>query len=72
MQADPPSLCRGEWTSVKHTLGLAHPNLPYFKHADLSLTQSAAILHYVARTWAPATSRLRFTHAFIEIWRWLC
>jgi len=39
---------RSAWTSVKPTLGLAYPNLPYLIDGDLKLTQSNAIARYVA------------------------
>jgi glutathione S-transferase len=40
---------REQWTSEKHKLGLDFPNLPYWIDSDVKLTQSAAILHHVAR-----------------------
>jgi hypothetical protein len=40
---------REKWLSVKHTLGLDFPNLPYFIDGDLKLTQSDAILLHVAK-----------------------
>jgi len=47
-QGDPPEYSRDEWTSVKYTLGLDFPNLPYFIEGDLKLTQSKAIIRYLA------------------------
>eukprot|EP00347_Sterkiella_histriomuscorum_P010535 403375911 len=35
------------WTSVKHTLGLDFPNLPYLIDGDVKITESQAILRYV-------------------------
>jgi len=39
---------RAEWTTVKDTLGLPFPNLPYFIDESVKLTQSNAILIYIA------------------------
>ncbi|GAA30025.2 glutathione S-transferase [Clonorchis sinensis] len=41
--------CDGEkWQNDKHNLGLELPNLPYYKDGNFSLTQSLAILRYIA------------------------
>ncbi|XP_071043426.1 glutathione S-transferase Mu 2 isoform X2 [Parasteatoda tepidariorum] len=40
---------RQEWLKVKNTLGLAFPNLPYYIDGDVKLSQSIAILRYLAR-----------------------
>jgi len=37
------------WFSIKHNLGLDFPNLPYFIDGDIKVTQSNAILRYIAR-----------------------
>merc|ERR1712045_242500 len=37
------------WHSVKHTLGLDFPNLPYYVDGDCKITQSNAIMRYIAR-----------------------
>ncbi|KAH6934279.1 hypothetical protein HPB50_022859 [Hyalomma asiaticum] len=39
----------GEWLREKYTLGLRFPNLPYYIDEDVRLTQSLAILRYLAR-----------------------
>jgi len=44
---------REEWNSVKNKIGLDLPNLPYLIDGDLKLTQSNAILHYVASQYQP-------------------
>ncbi|BFZ08945.1 hypothetical protein BsWGS_11984 [Bradybaena similaris] len=44
-----PEFSREEWLSVKFTLGLDFPNLPYYIDDDVKLTQSNAILRYLAR-----------------------
>jgi glutathione S-transferase len=36
------------WYSVKHELGLDFPNLPYWIEGDIQLTQSGAILRFLA------------------------
>ena len=41
------------WFSVKQTLGLDFPNLPYFFDGDVNLTETAAIMKYIARKWSP-------------------
>ncbi|XP_013920029.1 PREDICTED: glutathione S-transferase 2-like [Thamnophis sirtalis] len=38
-----------EWTSVKEKLGLDFPNLPYLIDGDRKISQSNAILRYIAR-----------------------
>ncbi|CAG2116367.1 unnamed protein product [Medioppia subpectinata] len=38
-----------EWKLVKYTLDLDFPNLPYYIDGDLKLSQSVAILRYLAR-----------------------
>ncbi|GFS39619.1 glutathione S-transferase Mu 1 [Nephila pilipes] len=40
---------KDDWIKEKFTLGLDFPNLPYYIEGDLKLTQSSAILRYVAR-----------------------
>lgn len=53
---DPPSVCssRGttgwtQWTSEKNKLGLDFPNLPYLIDGETKISQSNAILRYLAR-----------------------
>merc|ERR1711990_277543 len=46
---DAPGYSQSEWTDVKDHLELAIPNLPYLVHGELRLTQSNAILRYLAR-----------------------
>ncbi|KAL1480342.1 hypothetical protein MTO96_051104 [Rhipicephalus appendiculatus] len=38
-----------EWLNEKPTLGLRFPNLPYYMDDDVKITQSLAILRYLAR-----------------------
>ena len=48
-----PEHNKDAWFSVKPTLGLDFPNLPYLFDGDLNLTESMAIHKYIARKWAP-------------------
>ncbi|VDD76316.1 unnamed protein product [Mesocestoides corti] len=43
-----PTFDLSDWFSVKFSLGLDFPNLPYFIDGDVKLTQSSAILEYIA------------------------
>jgi len=44
-----PDYDRTEWMDEKYKLGLDFPNLPYYIDGDVKITQSAAILKYIAR-----------------------
>lgn len=46
-QGDAPEFSRDAWLSVKNTLGLAFPNLPYYIDGDIKITQSNSILRYI-------------------------
>nr|ABF67506.1 glutathione-S-transferase isoform 1 [Haliotis discus discus]ABO26599.1 mu class glutathione-s-transferase [Haliotis discus discus] len=48
-QGDAPEYSRESWTKVKFTLGLPIPNLPYYVDGNIKITQSNAILRYIAR-----------------------
>ena len=52
-QGGEPDFSRQSWLDVKFTLGLDFPNLPYFIDGDYSMTESAAIMKYIAKKWAP-------------------
>jgi glutathione S-transferase len=52
-QGDGPDFSRECWVSVKQSLGLAFPDLPYFIDADVKLTESSAIIRHVARKYGP-------------------
>ena len=39
--------------NVKDTLGLQFPNLPYFLDGDLKLTETNAIMKYIAAKYGP-------------------
>ncbi len=47
-QGDGPEFSGEAWLSVKPTLGLDFPNLPYLIHGDLKLTESQALCRYIA------------------------
>ncbi|XP_050693154.1 glutathione S-transferase Mu 4-like isoform X2 [Eriocheir sinensis] len=44
-----PDYDKSCWFSVKETLGVDFPNLPYYFDGDTKVTQSNAILRYIAR-----------------------
>eukprot|EP00795_Rhopilema_esculentum_P002478 gene2478-18140_t len=46
---DGPTFDKSGWTSVKDSLGLDFPNLPYYIDGDVKITQSNAILRYIGR-----------------------
>eukprot|EP00004_Rigifila_ramosa_P018916 TRINITY_DN4761_c0_g1_i1.p2 TRINITY_DN4761_c0_g1~~TRINITY_DN4761_c0_g1_i1.p2 ORF type:complete len:234 (-),score=62.84 TRINITY_DN4761_c0_g1_i1:48-656(-) len=48
-QDGPPTFSRDAWLSEKHTLGLDFPNLPYLIDGEVKLTESSAIMGYIAR-----------------------
>ncbi|KAM7539417.1 hypothetical protein Aperf_G00000053092 [Anoplocephala perfoliata] len=43
-----PEFDRSDWFSKKYTLGLDFPNIPYYIDGGFKLTQSSAILEYIA------------------------
>ncbi|XP_046839864.1 glutathione S-transferase Mu 1-like [Xenia sp. Carnegie-2017] len=45
----PPGCHREAWLKEKENLGLDFPNLPYFIDGDTKITQSSAIIRYIAR-----------------------
>ena len=53
-QGDAPEFSRECWLSVKPTLGLDFPNLPYLFHGDVKITESQAMMRYVANEFGPA------------------
>ncbi|XP_075469709.1 glutathione S-transferase Mu 1-like isoform X2 [Ascaphus truei] len=44
-----PDYDKSQWLDVKETLGLDFPNMPYLLDGDVKLSQSNAILRYIAR-----------------------
>ncbi|XP_042206615.1 glutathione S-transferase Mu 1-like [Homarus americanus] len=45
----PPTYDKTCWFSVKYNLGFDFPNLPYYIDGDVKITQTVAILRYIAR-----------------------
>ena len=52
-QGDAPDFDRSTWLNVKDTLGLQFPNLPYFLDGELKLTETNAIMKYIAAKYGP-------------------
>jgi len=48
-QGDGPEFSREAWYSVKQTLGLPFPNLPYYLDDGVKITQSNSIIRYIAK-----------------------
>jgi len=44
---------RSDWLNEKNNLGMEFPNLPYLFDEDVKLTESIAIMKYVAKKWKP-------------------
>ncbi|XP_063811262.1 glutathione S-transferase Mu 5-like [Pseudophryne corroboree] len=49
MVGEAPDYDKSQWLDEKEKLGLDFPNLPYLLDGDIKLTQSNAILRYIAR-----------------------
>ncbi|KAK2722664.1 glutathione S-transferase Mu 5-like [Artemia franciscana] len=49
-----PSYDKSCWFDTKHSLGLDFPNLPYYIDGDVKITQSNAILRFIARKYDPS------------------
>jgi len=41
------------WTDVKETMGMEYPNLPYLIDGQTKISETAAILQYIAKKWRP-------------------
>ena len=52
-QGDAPNFSRDSWLNDKYQLGLDFPNLPYFVHGDVKITETLAIHKYIAGMWGP-------------------
>ena len=48
-----PDFSREDWNSVKFTLGLKYPNLPYFIDGEVGLTETFAIMKYIVNKYKP-------------------
>ena len=51
---DAPDFDKSCWFDVKETLGLEYPNLPYLIDGETKLTETVAIMQYIARKYQPA------------------
>ena len=51
---DAPGFDRSSWTSVKETLGYEYPNLPYLEDGGCKITETKAIMKYIAKKYQPA------------------
>jgi glutathione S-transferase len=49
----PPEYDRSEWLDEKFNLGMPFPNLPYLHDEDVKLSETAAIMKYIAGKWKP-------------------
>ncbi|KAH7641511.1 der f 8 allergen [Dermatophagoides farinae] len=45
----PPNYDRSQWLNDKYNLGLDFPNCPYYIDGNVKLSQSLAIIRYIAR-----------------------
>ena len=50
-QGDAPGFDRECWLSVKPNLGLDFPNLPYLIDGEVKITESHAMMRYIANKW---------------------
>jgi len=48
-QGEGPEFSRDSWLNEKNALGLDFPNVPYYIDGDVKMTQSNAIMRYLAR-----------------------
>lgn len=49
-----PDFDRSSWTSVKNTMGFEYPNLPYLEDGGTKITETKAIMKYIAKKYQPA------------------
>ena len=52
-QGGAPDFSRAAWTDVKETLDLEYPNLPYLIDGDVKITETVAIMQYIAKKYRP-------------------
>ncbi len=53
-QGDAPDFSRDSWLSVKPTMPLDFPNLPYLMDGDVKITESHAMMRYIANKYGGA------------------
>lgn len=51
---DAPDFDKSSWLNEKNELGLEYPNLPYLIDGDTKLTETVAIMQYVAKKYSPS------------------
>ena len=44
---------RSEWLNEKEHLGMEFPNLPYLFDENVKITETLAIMQYIAKKWKP-------------------
>ena len=49
----PPKFDKSCWFNVKPTMPHTFPNLPYLIDGEFTLTETAAIMKYIAHKWKP-------------------
>ena len=52
-QGDAPDFDRSCWLEKKDTIGLRFPNLPYFIDGETRLTDTGAIMKFIANKYGP-------------------
>lgn len=50
---DAPDFDKSTWLNEKHTLGMEYPNLPYLIDGEARITETMAIMQYVAKKYRP-------------------
>ena len=50
---DAPDFDRSSWFDVKFSLGMEYPNLPYLLDGDAKITETTAIMQYIAKKYRP-------------------
>lgn len=50
---DAPDFDKSCWTDVKETMGMEYPNLPYLIDGETKISETAAIMQYIAKKWKP-------------------
>lgn len=51
---DAPDFDKSCWLDVKETLGLEYPNLPYLFDGETKITETVAIMQYIAKKYRPS------------------
>lgn len=64
-QGDGPEFSRSAWLSVKDTLGLPAPNLPFIIDGSVRITQSQTCLRYLARRYGAGSGVYEGTAAHL-------